>query len=63
MACRFLLATFAALLAGNAAARADEAFDNFQTICVATEAVSANALAAADARGWMPLPQQMLESL
>ena len=54
-----LLSLIACTLFGNAA-RADEAFDAFRNFCVASRAVAAPALAAADAAGWMPVPQQLL---
>jgi hypothetical protein len=57
-----LLAIAAAALMGPAA-RADEAFDGFRNFCLAGRGASAPALTAADAAGWMTLPQQFLGQL
>ena len=49
------------LLAG--AAQADPALDGFRNFCVANRGLSASALAAADAAGWQPVPQQLISQL
>jgi hypothetical protein len=56
-----VIATLAAASIAGAASAAE--FDDFQSMCVKTDATAAAALAAADAAGWMPLPQAMLTQL
>jgi hypothetical protein len=57
------MASAALLSAAATAVHADPAFDLFQKFCVETRAGAAQAMAAADASGWMPVPQQMLGSM
>ena len=42
-------------------ARADEGFEAFRQMCMATRADPAQALAAGDKAGWMPIPKMMLD--
>ena len=53
--------TAAATMLMGVAAHADEAFDGFRNFCVATKGVPGPAMAAADAAGWQPVPQQLLD--
>jgi hypothetical protein len=57
------LAALAAAALSATAAQADETFDSFRSFCVAGHGASATALAAADAAGWMPVPQQFIDQL
>ncbi|THD50941.1 hypothetical protein [Phenylobacterium sp.] len=50
-------------VAANVAARAEPLFDAYQALCVKTGAEAPATLAAADAAGWMPLPQPLLQQL
>jgi hypothetical protein len=56
-----VIATLAGASIAGAASAAE--FDDFQSMCVKTEADAAAALAAADAAGWMPLPQALLAQI
>jgi hypothetical protein len=60
---RIALAALAAAALFSGAAHADETFDSFRDFCVAGRGASATALAAADAAGWTPVPQQFLDQL
>jgi hypothetical protein len=60
---RIALAALAASALFSSAAQADEAFDSFRSFCVSGHGASATALSAADAAGWMPVPQQFLSQL
>jgi len=59
--CSALIATGFMLAAVTGGARADEMFDAFRQMCVSTHADEAQAIAAADRAGWMPIPQAMLD--
>ena len=45
-----------------AAARAEKTFDQYVKVCAATSAEAGATLAAADASGWMKMPQSLLDS-
>ena len=60
---RIALDALAASALFSSAAQADEAFDSFRSFCVSGHGASATALSAADAAGWMPVPQQFLSQL
>jgi hypothetical protein len=57
---RIALIVLAAGTLLGGAAQADPAFDGFRNFCVANRGAAAPALAAADAAGWAPVPQQQL---
>jgi len=57
---------FGSLLCGvtvMAAAQAEKTFDQYTKLCAATNAEAGATLAAADASGWMKMPQSLMDSL
>ena len=52
-----------AIAATSASVEAQPLFDDFQAMCLKTDGAAQEALAAADAAGWMPIPKTMMDQL